>query len=167
MIESLNEHTPIISKNAFVHQSAVLIGDIIVEEEANIWPQAVLRGDMERITVRKRASIQDSTIVHTDPGFPAEIGEGTTIGHGCIIHGCKIGNNSLVAMGAIILTGAQVGDNCIIGAGGLVTEGKYIPNGSVALGIPAKIIRNVSDEDVFRIEKTNSAYIELVKKYKI
>jgi carbonic anhydrase/acetyltransferase-like protein (isoleucine patch superfamily) len=166
MIESLGSLKPQISPKAFVHDSAVVIGDVIIEEYANVWPCAVLRGDIERITVKRNASIQDGAFIHTDPGFPTVIGEGTTIAHGCVIHGCRIGDHSLVAMGAIVLTGAEVGEHCIIGAGGLVTEGKGIPSKTIAMGLPVKILRDVTQDDIARIEMTASAYLELVKKYR-
>jgi len=166
MIEALGSMKPQISPKAFVHDAAVVIGDVLIEDYANVWPCAVLRGDIERITVERRASIQDGAVIHTDPGFPTVIGEGTTIAHGCVIHGCRVGNHSLVAMGAIVLTGSEVGEHCIIGAGGLVPEGKSIPSGTIAMGLPVKVLRNVDEEDIARIERTASAYLELVKKYR-
>jgi len=166
MIAELNGKMPQIHPKAFVHEAAVVIGDVVIDEEANIWPCAVLRGDIERITVRMGSSIQDGAVVHTDPGYPAIIGEGTTIAHGCIIHGCRIGNHSLVAMGAIVLTGAEVGDYCVVGAGALIPEGKIIPSNSIAMGLPAKVVRCVEEADRARIVRTASAYIDLVKKYK-
>lgn len=165
MIRELGGKRPEIHPKAFVHEAAVVIGDVVIEEDANVWPSAVLRGDVERITVKRGASIQDGAILHTDPGFPVVIGERSTVAHGCIIHGCKIGRETLVAIGAIVLTGAEVGDGCVIGAGALVPEGKSIPSGTIAMGIPAKIVRSVEAQDRERIRETAHAYRNLMKKY--
>lgn len=167
MIQELNGKRPQIDPKAFVHERAVLIGDVIVEDGANIWPCAVLRGDIERIIVKSGASIQDGAVLHTDKGYPTNVGKGTVVGHGCIIHGCRIGNNTLVGMGAIILTGAEVGDDCLIGAGSVVPEGKTIPSGSVMMGIPARCVRNVEERDKARIRETALAYQELIKGYTV
>jgi carbonic anhydrase/acetyltransferase-like protein (isoleucine patch superfamily) len=166
MIQDLNGKTPSISREAFVHEAAVVIGDVVIGDCVNVWPGAVLRGDIERITVEDDASIQDGAMIHTDPGFPTSIGKGTTIAHGCIIHGCKIGDRTLIAMGAIVLTGAEVGSNSIIGAAALVPEGKKIPDRSIAMGVPAKVIRAVDASDIARIEETSAAYLRLMKRYK-
>ncbi len=166
MIQELGGKVPAISKGAFVHEAAVVIGDVIIEEGANVWPGAVLRGDIERIIVKGGSSIQDGAILHTDPGYPTSIGAGTTIAHGCIIHGCVIGDRTLVAMGAIVLTGAEVGSDSIIGAAALVPEGKKIPSNSIAMGIPAKVVRGADANDIRRIKETSAAYLKLMKRYK-
>ena len=165
MIKVFDGKTPTVDDRSFVHETAVVIGDVVIEEGANIWPYTVLRGDIERITIRKNVSVQDHTIVHTDPGFPVEIGEGSTIGHGCIIHGCRVGRESLIAMGATLLTGSSVGDQCIIGAGALLPEGRSVPDCSIAHGIPAKVIRDADERDKERIRKTSEAYQRLMAKY--
>lgn len=166
MISSIGGKKPKIHDGAFVHDAAMVIGDVVIEEGANIWPNAVIRGDIEQIRIGKGCSIQDGAIIHTDPGAPATIGDGTTVAHGCIIHGCKAGSRSLIGMGAIVLTGAEIGDECIIGAGAVVPEGKKIPSRSIAMGIPAKVIRDVNDSDIMRIKMTAAAYLELAKKYR-
>jgi carbonic anhydrase/acetyltransferase-like protein (isoleucine patch superfamily) len=165
LIQELKGKKPSISAKAFVHDAAVIIGDVVIEDGVNVWPGAVLRGDIERITIKERASIQDGALIHTDPGYPTSVGAGSTIAHGCIIHGCTIGNRTLVAMGAIVLTGAGVGSDSIIGAAALVPEGKKIPDKSIAMGIPAKVVRDADSNDIKRIEETNSAYLALMKKY--
>ncbi|MBC7120197.1 MAG: gamma carbonic anhydrase family protein [Candidatus Methanosuratus sp.] len=167
MIRELNGIRPQIYPKAFVHEDAVVTGDVIIEDEANIWPCAVLRGDIERIIVKNGASIQDGTVIHTDKGYPTNVGKGTVIGHGCIIHGCRIGNNTLVGMGAIILTGAEIGDDCVIGAGALIPEGKTVPSCSVMMGLPAKNVRSTEERDKERIRETAAAYHELVKKHRV
>lgn len=121
--------------------NAQVLGKVVIESGVGIWFGTVMRGDNDVITVRAGSNLQENTIVHTDPGYPATIGKNCTIGHGAIIHGCTIGENSLVGMGATILNGAVIGKNCLIGAGSLVTEGKVIPDGSLVMGMPAKIIR--------------------------
>jgi len=153
VIQELDGKVPSISREAFVHEAAVVIGEVIIGDGANIWPGAVLRGDIESITVKDGASVQDGAIIHTDPGFPTLIGRGTTIAHGCIIHGCRIGDWSLVAMGAVVLTGAVVGSNSIVGASALVPEGKNIPDRSIAMGVPAKVVRMANASDIMRVEE--------------
>ena len=165
MIRGLGDKRPLVHAKAFVHETAVVIGDVVIEEEVNVWPCAVIRGDIERITVKKGASVQDGAVLHTDPGFPTIIGERSTVAHGCIMHGCRIGKDTLIAMGAIVLTGAEVGEGCIIGAGAVVPEGKSIPSGTISIGIPAKVLRNVEAHDKERIKKTAEAYRRLMKKY--
>jgi carbonic anhydrase/acetyltransferase-like protein (isoleucine patch superfamily) len=165
MIKELGNKRPLVHARAFVHETAVVIGDVVIEEDVNVWPCAVLRGDIERVTVKKGASIQDGAVLHTDPGFPTMIGERCTVAHGCIMHGCRIGRDTLIAIGAIVLTGAEVGEGCIVGAGAVVPEGKSIPSGTIAMGIPAKVLRNVEAKDRERIRKTAGAYRRLMKKY--
>ncbi|MEM1574020.1 MAG: gamma carbonic anhydrase family protein [Candidatus Methanomethylicaceae archaeon] len=165
MIKEWNGKKPLINPSVFIHETALVIGEVIIEEGTNIWPFAVLRGDIERIVIGKNVSIQDGAIIHTDYGFPTIIGDNCIIAHRCVIHGCKIGNNSLIGIGAIILNGAEIGDNCIIAAGALVPEGRKIPNNSVAMGVPAKIVRELSKEDEDRIIRTLEDYKKLVKHY--
>ncbi|MCX8181999.1 MAG: gamma carbonic anhydrase family protein [Candidatus Methanomethyliaceae archaeon] len=165
MIQKLKGKEPLIHASAFVHEMATVIGDVLIGEESNIWPFAVLRGDIERITIGRRVSIQDGAIIHTDPGFPTFVDDGCTVGHRCILHGCQVERNTLVGMGAIILTGAKIGEGCIIGAGALVPEGKEIPKGSVAIGVPAKVVRIVEERDMERIKRTSEAYISLMRDY--
>lgn len=154
---------PVVHPDAYVDEAALVIGDVLVEEGANIWPGVVIRGDVEPIHVGRRVSVQDGTVVHTDPGYAVDVGDDTTIAHGCIIHGCKIGRGSLIAMGATILTGAVVGEGCIVGAGALIPEGKTLPPDSVALGVPARVVRTTSEEDKGRIRSTGEAYQRLMR----
>ena len=131
------------SGRCWIAPDAVLIGRVRIEEEASVWFGAVLRGDNEFITVGARANIQDGAVLHTDPGFPLEIGAGCTIGHGAILHGCVIGAHSLVGMGATLLNGVKIGTHSIVGAGALVTEGKEFPDHSLVVGAPARAIRKL------------------------
>lgn len=127
----------------WVAPNAQVMGKVIIESGVGIWFGAVLRGDNEIITVGEGTNIQENTIIHTDPGYPVSIGKNCTIGHGAIVHGCTIGENSLIGMGATVLNGAVIGKNCLIGAGALVTEGKVIPDGALVVGMPAKVAREL------------------------
>ena len=130
---------PAVSGSAFVADTAAVIGEVEIKEEASIWYGAVLRGDMGKIIVEKRANVQDNVVIHSEQDFPVIIGEGTSIGHGAVIHGCRIGRSSLIGMGAIVLSHAVVGERCIVGAGAVVKEGDHIPDGSLVVGVPGKV----------------------------
>jgi carbonic anhydrase/acetyltransferase-like protein (isoleucine patch superfamily) len=140
-----------------------LIGSVTLGANASVWPCAVLRGDIASITVGKGSNIQDGAILHVDYEKPCEIGDYCVIGHGAIIHGAKIGDNCLIGMGAIILNGAIIENNCLIGAGALVPEGKTIPEGSLALGSPAKVIRPITPNELAGIQKGAEEYITLAR----
>ena len=157
---------PKISEKAFVAKNATVIGDVTVEEDANSWFGAAIRGDMDSIYIGKGSNVQDNAVVHVDKGFPVKIGENVTIGHGAIVHGCTVGNNVLVGMGAIILNGAKIGDNCIIGAGAMVTQNKEIPANSLLMGCPAKVVREVDEQGAESTRQNALRYIEEGKEYK-
>lgn len=157
---------PKISEKAFVAKNATVIGDVTVEDDANIWFGAAVRGDMDSIYIGKGSNVQDNAVVHVDKGFPVRIGENVTIGHGAIVHGCTVGDNVLVGMGAIILNGAKIGDNCIIGAGATVTQNKEIPANSLLVGCPAKVIREVDGQGAESTRQNALRYIEEGKEYK-
>ncbi len=165
MIKGLKGVKPQIHEDSFIAETAVLIGDVNICEGSSVWYGAVLRGDLDNITLGKYSNIQDNCVVHTEIGVPTKIGEYTVIGHGTILHGCNIGNNCLVGMGAIVLNNAVIGDNCIIGAGALVPEGKVIPPNSLVLGVPGKVVRDVTEEEVAAIKKSAIAYNETYKRY--
>lgn len=156
---------PRISDGAFVAETAVLIGEVEIGPEANIWYGAVLRGDMGKIIVEKKANVQDNSVIHSEHEFPVIIGEGSTIGHGAVIHACKIGKYSLIGMGAIVLSKAEIGDHCIIGAGAVVKEGDKIPAGSLVVGVPAKVIKQLSPEQLKYPEGNCEEYVALSRKY--
>lgn len=150
----------------WIASNAVVLGNVKLHREASVWFGAVLRGDNELIDVGERTNIQDGCILHTDPGFPLKIGEGCTIGHRALLHGCTIGNNCLVGIGATILNGCRVGDNCIIGAHTLLTEGKEIAAGSLVVGSPGRIARSVTSQDIETIIKLGAnQYVENWKRY--
>ncbi|POO57448.1 gamma carbonic anhydrase family protein [Agrobacterium rosae] len=143
----------------WVAPDANVIGSVTLEEDVGIWFGATLRGDNEPITVGRGSNIQEGVMVHADPGFPATIGAGCTIGHHAIIHGCTIGDNSLVGMGATVLNGAKIGKNCLIGANALVTEGKEFPDNSLIVGSPARAIRTLDDAAVDSLRKSAENYV--------
>jgi len=149
----------------WIAPNASIIGDITLEKNTSIWFNTTLRGDIENIHVGEGSNIQDGSVLHTDPGYPLKIGKDVTIGHLVMLHGCNIADNSLIGIGAVILNGAQIGKNCIIGANALVTENKVIPNNSLVIGSPGKIIRQVTDEEVKMITKNAIHYQKNLKKY--
>jgi carbonic anhydrase/acetyltransferase-like protein (isoleucine patch superfamily) len=144
----------------YVAETAVVIGKVRIKVGASIWFGAVLRGDNEWIEIGERTNIQDNCTLHTDPGFPLTVGPGCTIGHNAILHGCSIGKNTLVGMGAILMNGAQIGDNCVIGAGTLIREKQIIPNDEVVVGSPARKIRDVNEEIIKFNECSAQIYFE-------
>ena len=127
----------------FIAPTAVLVGDVVVGPEVGIWFGVVARGDIETITIGARSNVQENCVLHTDTGYPLVIGNNVTIGHAAIVHGCTIGDNTLIGMGATVLNGAVIGKNCLIGANALVTEGKVIPDNSLVMGAPAKVVREI------------------------
>ena len=139
---------PVIHESAFVAENATVRGSVTIGPEAGIYFGAVLRAETAPITVGEGANIQDNCVVHADPGFPAVIGRDCTVGHAAILHGCTIGDNTLIGMGAILLNGARVGRDCIVGAGALVPQGMEIPDGSLAFGSPAKVRRAMTAEEI-------------------
>ena len=157
--------TPRVSQTAFVAETAVVIGDVHIEDEASVWFGAVLRGDRGRITVSPKVSVQDNAVVHSGPGEDVLIGEGTTVGHGAIIHGCTIGKYCIIGMGAIVLSKAVIGDLCIIGAGAVVREGDLIPDRSLVVGVPGKVVRQLSPEHLKYPGANCEEYVELARRY--
>ncbi|MCC6946431.1 MAG: gamma carbonic anhydrase family protein [Bradyrhizobiaceae bacterium] len=149
----------------FVAEEAVVVGRVRLAEGVSIWFGAVVRGDNEFITVGARTNIQDGCVLHTDPGFPLDIGAGCTIGHRVVAHGCTIGDNTLIGMGAIILNGAKIGRNSIVGAGALVTEGKEFPDNSLIVGAPARAIRTLDDKAAEMLKFAAKSYSDRWPKY--
>ncbi|MDX3977528.1 gamma carbonic anhydrase family protein [Shinella sp.] len=143
----------------WVAPDANVIGRVVLGEDVGIWFGATLRGDNEPITVGARSNIQEGVVVHTDPGKPVTIGEGCTIGHAAIIHGCTIGDNSLIGMGATVLNGAVIGNNCLVGANALVTEGKIFPDNSLIVGAPAKAIRTLDEAALAGLKRSADSYV--------
>lgn len=165
MIRDLKGIKPNVHEDTFIADTATVIGDINIGKGSSIWYNAVLRGDIENITIGKFSNIQDNVTVHTETNVPTKVGDYTVVGHNAIVHGCTIGNNCLIGMGAIIMNRAVVGDNCIIGAGAIVTEDKTIPPNSLVMGIPGKVVGSVTDEKIEAIKKNALRYNELYKKH--
>lgn len=149
----------------FVAPTATVTGDVTLGDETGIWFGAVLRGDKDRIEIGAGSNIQDNAVVHTSRGYPARIGREVSVGHGAILHGCTIGDRVLVGMGAIVMNGAVVGEDTIIAAGAVVTEGTAIPPGSVVMGVPAKVVKEITPGQKENIRKNAESYIELAKSY--
>ena len=150
----------------WIAPTAAVIGKVKLAKKASIWWHAVLRGDNEPITIGEGTNVQDGAIIHTDPGFPVVIGELVTIGHMAVVHGCTIGDGALIGINAVVLNGAKVGKNCLIGAKALVTEGMEIPDNSLAVGAPAKVIREVTPENIQRMQLGARVYIDRASAYK-
>lgn len=155
----------ILDKTIFIAKSADVVGKVKLGNFTSVWFQVVLRGDVDSITIGERTNIQDGTVVHVAAGYPTVIGTGVSIGHNAIIHGCEIGDNVLVGMGAIILNGAKIGDNSIVGAGSLVTQGKVFPPNSLIIGSPAKVARALKSEEIQSIRDNAEEYLETMKGY--
>ncbi len=149
----------------WIAPTAVLIGQISVGSGVSIWFGSVLRGDNEPITIGNDTNIQENCVMHTDPGCPLAIGEGCTIGHKAMLHGCIIGNNSLVGMGATVLNGAVIGENCLIGAGALIPEGKVIPDNSLVVGMPGKVIRQLDEAAIQGLKASAQHYGANAKRF--
>ncbi|MBY6119851.1 gamma carbonic anhydrase family protein [Mameliella alba] len=149
---------PELAEDAWVAPDANLIGKVVMEAKSSVWFGCTLRGDNEEIRVGEGSNLQENTVCHTDMGYPLVIGKGCTIGHKVMLHGCTIGDNTLIGMGATILNGARIGKNCLIGAGALVTEGKEIPDGSLVMGMPGKVVRQLDEAAIEGLKKSALGY---------
>ena len=165
MIYDFEGHTPKLDPNSWVASNSVVIGKVELKKDSNIWFNVTLRGDVEPITVGEGSNVQDGSVVHSDPGCPVVIGKNVTVGHLVMLHGCTIGDNSLIGIGAVILNNAKIGKNCIIGAKALITENKEIPDNSLVVGAPGKIIRKVTDDEIKQLTENAKHYQDNWKKY--
>jgi carbonic anhydrase/acetyltransferase-like protein (isoleucine patch superfamily) len=166
-IHSFADKRPSIDPSAFVAPGAVLVGDVELGAEASVWFNAVLRGDSDSVRVGARTNVQDCAVLHTDPGTPCIVGDECTIGHGAIVHGCTIGRGSLVGMGAIVLSGAEVGEESLVAAGALVPEGRRYRPRSLLAGSPARLLRQLTDDDVERLLKPGARnYLKYAEDYR-
>ena len=159
-IYRLGDKTPQLADSAYVAEEATVIGMVSAGARASFWAGAVVRGDNETITIGADSNVQEGAVLHADPGFPLTIGERVTIGHQAMLHGCTIGDGTLVGIQAVVLNGAVIGRNCLVGAGAIVTERKSFPDRSLILGAPAKVARELSDEEVANIERAAAGYVE-------
>ena len=166
MNRSFQEAQPRIHPSAYVHPSAELIGRVTIQKQASIWPLVVLRGDIERITIGEGANVQDSTVMHTSRGIPATLGKGVTVGHGAIIHGARVGDYCLIGMGAILLDGCVIGKECLIGAGALVSEGMKIPPRSLVLGLPGRVKRPLTKEELKLLHQRPKDYVRYADQHR-
>lgn len=157
---------PTIHESAFIAPGAVVRGDVTLEENSNIWYNAVIRGDTAPVVIGKNSNVQDNAVIHVDNGFPTIIEENVTVGHGAILHGCKVEKEALIGMGAIVLNGAVIGAGSIVGAGALVTAGTVLPENSLVVGSPAKVIRQVSEEQRRSTVENALQYVKEAEEYK-
>jgi len=156
---------PIIHPSVFIASTATVVGDVTLAEETSVWFGAVLRGDVESITIGPRTNVQDGCIIHADTGQPTVIGAGVTLGHGAIVHGCRIADNVLIGIRATVLNGAEIGEDTLVGAGAVITPGTVIPAGSLVLGLPAKVVRSLSPEEMQSIRDSAARYVENARRY--
>lgn len=162
----LDDDAPHLEPDAWIAPTATLIGRVWLSSNASVWWGAVLRGDIEAIHIGPRSNVQDLSVVHADPGFPVEVEADVTIGHRATLHGCRVGPASLVGIGASILNGAVVGERAIVGAHALVPEGKEIPPGTLAVGVPARVVRELTPEEQDRIPESAARYVQNAKRYR-
>jgi carbonic anhydrase/acetyltransferase-like protein (isoleucine patch superfamily) len=164
MLRTFGSAAPKLHATAFVHDSAEVIGRVVVEREASVWPGCVLRGDIDRIVVGARANVQDLTVIHTRDGHPTIIGPGVTVGHGVILHGCRVGAQSLIGMGAIVME-AVIGARTLIGAGALIPAGMKIPSGVLVLGAPGKVVRKLRPDELRMLASSERDYVLRAKRH--
>lgn len=165
-IYRLGERVPQIDPTAYVFDTATLIGTVILGARVSIWPYATLRGDNEPIEIGDDSNVQECSVLHADPGFPLTIGRRVTVGHQVMLHGCTIGDGSLIGIQAVVLNGAVIGRNCLIGAGALITEGKQIPDGSLVIGSPAKVVRQLEPSHIERMNRDTDSYVRRAVAYR-
>jgi carbonic anhydrase/acetyltransferase-like protein (isoleucine patch superfamily) len=165
-IYQLGEHMPHIAAGAWVADGASVIGQVVLEDEASIWYGAVLRGDNDLITIGPRSNVQDGCVLHTDAGIRLTVGAGVTIGHQVMLHGCNIGEGSLIGIQSVLLNGARIGRHSIVGAGSLVTEGKAFPDGVLIVGSPAKVVRELTPEQIARIAMSAAHYVANARRHR-
>ena len=165
-IYQLDDIAPTIAPTAWVADSAQVIGNVELGEGASVWFGAVLRGDNERLTVGPGTNIQDGAVVHSDHGFPLTLGANVTVGHQVMLHGCSVGDGSLIGIQAVVLNGAKIGRNCLVGAGSLVTEGKEFPDGSMIMGTPAVLVRQLTPEQIAAMQRGAPHYVNNAQRYR-
>ena len=164
-VYELDGKQPQLAEHAWVADSAQVIGDVEMGEGASVWFGAVVRGDTETIRIGARSNIQDLSVLHADIGCPLTIGEGVTVGHQVMLHGCTVGDNSLIGIQAVVLNRARIGRNCIVGAGSVVTEGKEFPDNSLIIGSPAKVVRTLDDTAVQKLRLSAAHYVENAERF--
>jgi carbonic anhydrase/acetyltransferase-like protein (isoleucine patch superfamily) len=164
-IYQLGDLTPEVNSSAYIADSASVIGRVKLEANTSVWFGVTIRGDNEQITIGENSNIQENSVLHADPGFPLTLGRGVSIGHQAMIHGCSVGDNSLIGIQAVILNNAKIGRNCLVGAGALITEGKEFPDNSLILGSPAKVARTLSEQEVARLAEISASYVQRARDF--
>ena len=166
MIHELGERRPVLEGSGhFVAENASVIGSVRLAHETSVWFNCVLRGDNDWIEIGERSNVQDGSVLHTDPGLGLTVGRNVTIGHKVMLHGCTIGDDSLIGIGSTVLNGATVGSNCIVGAHTLITENKSFPGGTLILGAPARVVRELSDDEKAAIARSADVYVANAKRF--
>ena len=166
-IYELDGVAPRVADTAWVADSAQVIGNVVLGAQASVWFGTVVRGDMASITIGAGSNIQDTSVLHADAGQPVTIGERVTVGHQAVLHGCTVGDESLIGIGAIVLNGAKIGKNCLVAAGALVTEGKEFPDGSMIMGAPAKLVRQLTPEQIEGLRQSAQHYINNAQRFQM
>ncbi|MDP1980877.1 gamma carbonic anhydrase family protein [Undibacterium sp.] len=165
-IYQFGDLAPEIDASAYIADSANIIGKVRIEANASIWFDVTIRGDNELITISENSNVQEGSILHTDPGYPMVIGKNVTVGHQAMLHGCTVGDGSLIGIQAVVLNGAKIGKNCLVGAGALVTEGKEFPDNSLIIGSPAKVVRTLSEADIAGLQRNANNYVKRGQAFK-
>lgn len=163
---AIDDLRPVVADSAWIAPDANVIGHVVLDERSSVWFGVTIRGDNEQIRVGEGSNVQENCVFHTDPGCPLIIGKNCTIGHKVMLHGCEIGDNSLIGMGATVLNGAKIGKNCLIGAGALITEGKEIPDGSLVMGAPGKVVRQLDDAAIAALEASARHYQDNAQRFR-
>jgi len=164
-IYELDGKAPQLGSGAWVAESASVIGDVSLGDNASVWYGAVVRGDVERITIGRNSNVQDGSVLHADFGVPLVVGDNVTIGHQCMLHGCTVGDGALIGIQAVVLNHARIGRNCVVGAGSVVTEGKEFPDNSLIVGSPAKVIRTLDADGVAKLAHLAPHYVENAQRF--
>ncbi|MFN4005063.1 MAG: gamma carbonic anhydrase family protein [Hylemonella sp.] len=165
-IYELDGHVPQLGPNAYVADSAQVIGKVTLEENASVWFGTIVRGDSEHIHIGRNSNVQDGSVLHADEGVPLTLGENVSVGHKVMLHGCTVGDGSLIGIGAVVLNHARIGKNCLVGAGALVTEGKEFPDGSMILGSPARVVRQLTPEQIAGLQRIARHYVENAERFR-
>jgi len=163
---AIDDTTPEIDESCFVAPDATIIGHVDLAADASIWPGAVVRADSDTIRIGERSNVQDNAVLHTAGGYPTNVGRDVTIGHSAIVHACDVGDETLIGMGAKVLTDAVIGDNCIVAAGAVVPEETEIPDGSVVMGVPGQVVREMTADDIERVRENARIYVEKKDSYR-
>ncbi len=166
MIYQIDDRRVVAEGNYYVAASAAVMGSVLLKNNSSVWFGAVIRGDNDIITIGENSNVQDGAVLHTDPGFPLTLGANVTIGHLVMLHGCSIGDGSLIGIGSVILNGARIGKGCLVGANSLITEGKEIPDHSMVLGSPAKVVRQLTPEQVSNLGVNAKVYVDNARRFR-